>query len=70
MEARRIPGYGEKYLITRDGKIRRRVDGSWNTYVDVAQWGDPARVTLYRVGYRWQPLVSTVLDRTFGEEND
>lgn len=61
MDPRTIQGYGDKYLVYPDGRVTRV--GSDGEEVEVAQWGEPPRVTLYRLGRRWQPRVSTLLER-------
>lgn len=61
-EPRLIPEYGTKYRVWPDGRVERRHQSKW---VEVSQWDDPPRVTLFRLGTRWQPRVHTLVDRLF-----
>ncbi len=65
-EARKIPGYGSKYLVSEDGRVLRLNDD--DIYEDVAQRGDPPRVTLYRLGKRYRPYVHSLVEELFGED--
>lgn len=60
-EVREIEPYEGKYRIWSDGRVERRTAAE--RWVEVKQFGDPPRVTLFRLGQRWRPYVKTLLDR-------
>jgi hypothetical protein len=63
---KKIPGYGDKYRLCKDGRVfRRAADGR---FVEVAQSGDPPRVRLSNGAKKYtRKYVHLLLDEVFGE---
>lgn len=62
-----IPGYGGEYLISKCGRVFSNKDPDKKP-IEKSTYGNPdnPRITLWRNGNRYQPLVKTLIDRTFG----
>lgn len=61
------PGFS-RYAVVREFPAlyrQGRGDGVWR---QVAAWGEPKRVTLYRLGERWRPYLHTLVARAKDED--
>jgi hypothetical protein len=69
IDSRQIPGYGEKYMVWRDGQVFRRAkaSGAWHV---MQTSGNPPRVCLTRGdgSPRWRPYVHTLIETLFADK--
>lgn len=66
LQARRIPGYEDKYLLREDGLLLR-YDKKRSRYTKVKSSGDPPRVRLYKGGEVVRKYVHILLEEVFDD---
>ena len=65
MRVKKIPGYGDKYLLREDGRLYRQRYEEWHV---VRPSGDPPRVRLYKSTDKEKRIcVHTLLQQVFPE---
>lgn len=63
-QIRKIPGYGDKYLLTEDG-VLYRYDEDLKKNVIVRGNGCPRRVRLYQNGTERRVLIAKLLEQVY-----